>query len=82
MKKALIKTILFSGAVFFLMSLPLHAAEGTRQKIFWHFLAIGLMGGLAMFLYGMEKLSEGMKKTAGNQMRSILAALTKTVWSD
>lgn len=29
-----------------------------------------------MFLYGMEKLSEGMKKSAGSRMRSILSALT------
>ena len=41
------------------------------------FLIIGLVGGLALFLYGMEKMSEGMKKSAGNKMRSILAALTK-----
>ena len=40
-------------------------------------LAVGLFGGLAFFLYGMEKMSEGMKKTAGNRMRSILATLTK-----
>ena len=38
---------------------------------------IGLLGGLALFLYGMDKLSEGMKKSAGNQMRAILAALTR-----
>ncbi|MBW1865882.1 MAG: Na/Pi symporter, partial [Deltaproteobacteria bacterium] len=37
---------------------------------------IGLCGGLALFLYGMEQMSEGMKKSAGNKMRSILSALT------
>ncbi|MCK5520986.1 MAG: hypothetical protein KAI81_07725, partial [Candidatus Marinimicrobia bacterium] len=42
----------------------------------WLFLLFGLMGGLALFLYGMEKMSEGMKKSAGAKMRSILAALT------
>ena len=45
--------------------------------ISWGFLIIGLFGGLAFFLYGMEKMSEGMKKSAGNKMRSILGALTK-----
>lgn len=35
-----------------------------------------LFGGLALFLYGMEKMSSGMKKAAGNRMRSILSALT------
>ncbi|MCI5122952.1 MAG: Na/Pi cotransporter family protein, partial [Candidatus Electrothrix sp. AR5] len=40
-------------------------------------LFLGITGGLAFFLYGMELMSEGLKKTAGNKMRSILAALTK-----
>jgi phosphate:Na+ symporter len=36
-----------------------------------------MLGGLALFLYGMEKMSIGLKRTAGNRMRSILAALTR-----
>ncbi len=54
-------------------------AVGNTQidEISWMFLIFGLLGGLALFLYGMEKMSEGMKKSAGNKMRSILAALTK-----
>ncbi len=48
----------------------------TSDKISWGFMVIGLCGGLALFLYGMEKMSEGMKKSAGNKMRSILSALT------
>ena len=44
--------------------------------ISWSFMIIGLFGGLALFLYGMEKMSEGMKKSTGNKMRSILSALT------
>ena len=35
-----------------------------------------LFGGLGMFLYGMEMMSDGMKMTAGNKMRSILEKLT------
>ena len=57
----------------------LMAAEsgmGNPSVISWGFLIISLFGGLAFFLYGMEKLSEGLKKSAGNQMRSILSALT------
>lgn len=37
---------------------------------------MGLLGGLVLFLYGMEKMSEGLKKSAGNGMRNILSALT------
>jgi len=53
------------------------AAENEVQSISWGYLIIGLFGGLALFLYGMDKMSTGMKKAAGNQMRSILAALTQ-----
>ncbi len=40
------------------------------------FLIIGLIGGLALFLFGMEMMSEGMKKSAGSNLRSILSTLT------
>ncbi len=43
----------------------------------WAQVFINLAGGLAFFLYGMDKMSIGMKRTAGNKMRSILASLTK-----
>jgi phosphate:Na+ symporter len=64
---------------FFLVlsSAPLFAAEKTPNEISFVFIAIGLLGGLAFFLYGIEKMSQGMKKTAGDKMRSLLAALTK-----
>ena len=54
---------------------PLRAAnaDGTIQ---WTTLVMTLIGGLALFLYGMEKMSEGMKKSAGDRMRNILSALT------
>ena len=64
---------------FVLIADRLMAAEptmGNPSAISWGFLIISLFGGLAFFLYGMEKLSEGMKKSAGNQMRAILSALT------
>ncbi len=38
---------------------------------------LGLMGGLGLFLYGMEMMSAGLEKVAGAKMRSILAACTK-----
>ena len=38
---------------------------------------MGLQGELALFIYGMEKISDGMKKSAGSKMRAILAALTQ-----
>lgn len=35
-----------------------------------------LIGSLALFLYGMELLSESLQKLAGNKMRQILTAMT------
>lgn len=53
-------------------------ASGSKPGGFsWGFLIIGLFGGLAIFIFGMEMMSEGMKKSAGGKMRAILAALTK-----
>jgi len=46
------------------------------EEISWGLIIIGLLGGLGLFLYGMEKMSEGMKLAAGNTFRSILKALT------
>ena len=36
-----------------------------------------LVGALALFLFGMKTMSEGLEKFAGNRLRSILAAMTK-----
>ena len=37
----------------------------------------GLIGGLALFLYGMNGMSESLQKVAGARMKKILAMLTK-----
>ncbi len=62
-----------------LLTVPglIYATEGREQQLSWTMLIMSLLGGLVFFLYGMEKMSEGMKRTAGNRMRSILASLTK-----
>ena len=53
------------------------AAKSASEPIHWAMLVFSLFGGLALFLFGMEQMSEGMKKTAGDKMRSILSTLTK-----
>lgn len=40
-------------------------------------LVMGLGGGLALFLFGMEQMSDALKAVAGSRMRSILGRLTK-----
>ena len=37
----------------------------------------GLLGGLAVFIYGMNMMSECLQKAAGEKMKAILAMLTK-----
>ena len=39
-------------------------------------MGVGLLAGLALFLYGMEKMAEALKLVAGQRMREILARLT------
>lgn len=43
----------------------------TLQTVF------GLLGGLALFLYGMNMMSDGLQKAAGEKMKSVLGFLTK-----
>ena len=37
---------------------------------------LGLLGGLALFLYGMQMMSSGLEAAAGNRMKNILEKLT------
>ena len=39
--------------------------------------AFGMAGGLALFLYGMNSMSDALQKAAGERMKSILSFLTK-----
>ena len=38
---------------------------------------LSLVGSLALFLYGLKIMSEGLQKVAGDRLRNILAAMTK-----
>lgn len=42
------------------------------------FSILSLIGGLALFLYGMDLMGDGLKKLAGGKLESILARLTST----
>jgi phosphate:Na+ symporter len=62
----------------FLITLIAVAAEQEADLASpdWLQLALGLFGGLALFLGGLQLLSEGMKKAAGQAMKTVLAKLT------
>ncbi len=40
-----------------------------------------LIGGLAIFLYGMDLMANALEKSAGNRLKNILATLTKNTFS-
>ncbi len=44
------------------------------------FTILSLIGGLALFLYGMDLMGDSLKKLAGGKLESILAKLTSTRW--
>ncbi len=48
----------------------------AREESWVFYLVSGLIGGLALFLFGMEMMSEGLKKTAGSKLRNILSTIT------
>jgi len=70
----------FSNILFFILfvhATRLYAGSSSNDgEISLFLIATGLLGGLGMFLYGMEMMSDGMKMTAGDSMRAILEKLT------
>lgn len=46
------------------------------REVDWLQLGMGLFGGLALFLGGLDVLSEGLKKAAGSTLRTVLQKLT------
>ena len=71
-----INSILFLLPMVFATSLFASSSSNDAEGFSFFLIIIGLFGGLGMFLYGMEMMSDGMKMTAGNSMRSILKKLT------
>ncbi len=67
-------TAALTGFVLTMAATVVFAEDGG--SVSWTMNIIGLFGGLAFFLFGMELMSLGMKNAAGNKLRGILAALT------
>lgn len=70
---SLIRSVL--GIVLLGTSFYAYAADGS-QSVDWLQVLLGLFGGLALFLGGLQSLSEGMTKAAGETMKVVLAKLT------
>ena len=78
--KPQIALVVILGAVAGMTAMPvLAAASGEAgQVIDWWMMGMTLVGGLAVFLYGMEQMAEALKKVAGDSMKQILARLTNS----
>ena len=63
--------------VLMLFALSASADEMASGEIDWFYLAMALFGGLAMFLYGMEQMSDGLQSAAGDKLKDVLAGLTR-----
>ncbi|MEW6671377.1 MAG: Na/Pi cotransporter family protein [Thermodesulfobacteriota bacterium] len=72
-----VKWIMIFGLFSVVAVKTLYADQRGEAPLSWKVLVFGMLGGLAFFLYGIEKMSVGMQKTAGNKMRTVLAAITK-----
>lgn len=46
------------------------------MSIAWFPLVAGFLGGLGLFLYGLDRLTEALTRIAGDRMRTVLAKLT------
>lgn len=68
--------LLISAAAVVLLASPVLAATDAEQSMAWGTMGMQLFGGLALFLFGMEQMSESLKAVAGERMKTILAKLT------
>lgn len=67
--------------VFLIILIALFSSVGATEEISnqieWPQVAMGLLGGLALFLFGMEQMSDALKSALGSQMKLLLAKLTR-----
>jgi phosphate:Na+ symporter len=50
--------------------------EGSTDSIKWFTLVVGLIGGLALFLFGMDLMTEALRLVVGDKARVVLEKLT------
>lgn len=71
------------GVMILLLYIPLVQAQPSVDSASpdWFAMAMALFGGLALFLYGMEKMIKGLLVVAGDQMKNVLSKLTTNRFS-
>ncbi len=69
--------LFFLAVVFVFCTIPVLAAEEIVPTVNWLHMSMMLFGGLALFLFGMEQMSDALKSALGDQMKVLLAKLTR-----
>jgi phosphate:Na+ symporter len=59
-----------------LAAMPVLAAGGDSGETDWFNMGMSLLGGLALFLFGMDQMADALKAVAGERMKLLLARLT------
>lgn len=57
-------------------SVPLLAKFITRRNFVYDSLFLGFLGGIALFMYGMQLMGDGLQKAAGAKLQKILEVMT------
>ncbi len=60
-----------------LASAATDTAVSTSDNVDWFIVITGLFGGLAIFLFGMDRMTESLRVAAGNKVRLALARMTR-----
>ena len=68
--------IFYIAWIGILSAAPVNIAAADEKIIDWFQLGMGLFGGLALFLAGLDMLSDGLKKAAGETLKVLLSKLT------
>ncbi len=71
------RPVLAIGALALLALSPAFAETATGTDVDWLKLFMGLLGGLALFLFGMEQMANGLKAAAGESLKTLMERLTK-----
>ena len=77
------KSLIIRSCFLILITAPflVIAAAEEPQYLDLFNMAMQLFGGLALFLFGMGQMSDGLKAAAGDKMKTLLSKLTKTRFS-
>ncbi len=59
-----------------LAAMPVLAAGSDAGETDWGSMGMSLLGGLALFLFGMDQMADALKAVAGERMKLLLAKLT------